>query len=244
MQGELCGPYLESRIIGLFGGPAPKMNKFAEPLILYAVLFFRFFTGPIHVETPLEFSANAEAARIIFYTGPALALVWYLMLKGKSLREWGVTLPGKRDIIPAALSFPAIALVGFGITLAARQLGGLPEAPRILPPTTVVPWAILAVSIFGAAYLEESFFRFYLLAKRDGANGGGYGPMGLGPHRAVFVSTMLFAFCHTYAGLWGFLNSALSGAVLAYVFLKYRSLHGLSFAHGLYNIIVFAIGAA
>jgi len=221
------------------------MNKFAEPLILYAVLFFRFFTGPIHLEAPLEFSANAEIARIVLYTGPALALVWYLMLKVKSLKEWGVTLPGKGDIIPAAISFPAIVLVGFGITVAARHLGGLPEIPRILPPTTVVPWVILVVSVFGAAYLEESFFRFYLLAKRDGANGTtGYGPMELGPHRAVLVSTVLFAFCHTYAGLWGFLNAAISGAVLAYVFLRYRSLHGITFAHGLYNIIVFAIGPA
>jgi len=221
------------------------MNKFAEPLILYAVLFFRFFTGPIHPETSLEFSANAEVARIVLHTGPALALVWYLMLRVKSLKEWGVTLPGKGDIIPAAIGLPAIVLAGFGITIAARHFGGLPEVPRILPPTTVVPWAILVVSVFVAAYLEESFFRFYLLARRDDANGStGYGPMELDPHRAVLVSTLLFAFCHIYAGFWGFLNAAISGAVLAYIFLKYRSLHGVSFAHGLYNVLVFAIGPA
>ena len=212
------------------------MNAFVEPIILYAVLFFRFLSGPIMPETPVEFSASAAAARTVLYTGPALALVWYLLLKAKSLKEWGVTRPGKKDIIPALISLPAIVLVGLAVTAAAGHLGGLPEFPRILPPTTVVPWMVLVVFVFAGAYLEESFFRFYLLSKLPEA--------GLGPHRAVFVSTALFAFCHVYAGPWGFVNAAVSGTVLAYVFLRFRSLHGVSIAHGIYNVAVFALGAA
>jgi len=212
------------------------MNAFIEPIILYAVLFFRFLSGPVMPETPLEFSASAEAARIVLYTGPALALVWYLLLKVKSLKEWGVTRPGKKDVIPALISLPAIVLVGFAVTAAANHFGGLPEVPRILPPTAVAPWAILVVSIFAGAYLEESFFRFYLLSKLEGT--------GLGPHRIVLISTVMFAFCHIYAGPWGFVNAAISGTVLAYVFLRFRSLHGISIAHGMYNVMVFALGVA
>ncbi|MCL2600075.1 MAG: CPBP family intramembrane metalloprotease [Treponema sp.] len=214
------------------------MNAFIEPLILYAVLFFRFFTGPVMPETPVEFSADAAVARMVLHTGPSLALVWYLLLKAKSLKEWGVALPGRKDIVPALISFPAIVLVGLCVTLAARHLGGLPEVPRILPPTTAVPWAILVVSVFAGAYLEESFFRFYLLSRLESA------APGLGPHRAVLVSTLLFAVCHLYAGPWGFVNAAVSGAVLAYVFLRFRSLHGVGIAHGLYNVLVFALGPA
>jgi len=212
------------------------MNAFIEPLILYAVLFLRFFTGPVMPDAPLEFSAGAAAARTILYTVPSLALVWYLLLKTKGLKEWGITRPGKKDIIPGLTSLAAIVFVGFVVSMAARHFGGLLETPRILPPTEVAPWAVLVASIFFGAYLEESFFRFYLLSKRE--------EMGLGPHRAVFVSTLLFAFSHTYAGPWGFANAALSGAALAYVFLRSRSLHGVGIAHGLYNVLVFALGPA
>ncbi|MCL2193732.1 MAG: CPBP family intramembrane metalloprotease [Treponema sp.] len=211
------------------------MNAFLEPLILYAVLFFRFFAGPVMPETPVEFSASAEVARLVLQTGPSLALVWYLMLKAKSLKEWGVARPGKKDLIPALVSFASIALVGFAVAAAFRHFGE-PGTPRIVVPVAVVPWAILVVSVFAGAYLEESFFRLYLLSKRT--------EMGLGPGRAIFVSTALFAFCHTHLGPWGFLNAAVSGTVLAFVFLRTRSLHGVSFAHGLYNVLVFALGAA
>jgi len=211
-------------------------NAFIEPIILYAVLFFRFISGPIMPETPVEFSAGAAVARTVLYTGPALALVWYLLLKAKTLKEWGVTRPGRKDVIPTLISLPAIVLVGLAVTLAAGRLGGLPEFPRILPPTTAAPWVALVVAVFAGAYLEESFFRLYLLSKLPEA--------GLGPHRAVFVSTMLFAICHLYAGPWGFVNAAVSGTALSYVFLRFRSLHGVSIAHGIYNVAAFALGAA
>jgi membrane protease YdiL (CAAX protease family) len=67
--------------------------------------------------------------------------------------------------------------------------------------------------------------------------------MGLGKHRAVLASTLLFAFCHVYEGPWGFLNAALSGVILAFLFLRFRSLHGIAIAHAMYNIFVYALGA-
>jgi membrane protease YdiL (CAAX protease family) len=96
-----------------------------------------------------------------------------------------------------------------------------------------VSWCILVISCLSTGYLEESYFRFYLLSKRE--------EMGLGPHRAVVVSTLLFSFCHIYEGPWGFLNAAISGIVLCVIFLRFRSLHGIAIAHALYNILIFAI---
>jgi len=218
------------------------MNTFIEPLILYAVIFLRSFAGPgaPAQDGPVEFSAGAEIARTILHTGPSLALIWYLLLRVKGLGEWGVSRPGRKDLIPAQVSFAAIALVGLAVAAAFRHFGNL-GPPRIVIPAGVVPWAVLVVAVFAGAYLEESFFRFYLLAKRTET---GYGPMGLSPGRAVFVSTVLFAFSHTHLGHWGVLNAAVSGAVLALVFLRTGSLHGVGFAHGLYNVLVFALGAA
>jgi len=210
------------------------MSTFVEPLILYAVLFFRISAGAAPSGEPMEFSIAAETIRIFLYNIPSLALIWYLLLKVKSLKEWGITLPGKRDLIPAAVAFPALILIGLTISMVSRLLNEIPLGSQYLPPQNAVSWGILVISCISTAYLEESFFRFYLLSKRK--------EMGLGPYRAVLISTLLFSVCHIYEGPWGFLNAALSGVLLAFVFLRYRSLHGIAFAHALYNVLVYILG--
>ena len=211
------------------------MKPFIEPLILYSVLFFQFSAGMTVPGDSVEFSTTGEMARIIMYHIPSLALVWYLLLKVKSLKKWGITHPQKSDILPAALSLPALVLIGLTISLIAPYIEGIPSGLRFLPPQTLIAWAILVLSCISSAYLEESFFRFYLLSKRK--------EMGLGPHRAVLVSTLLFALCHIYGGPWGFLNAVLAGVLLAFVFLRFRSLHGIAIAHALYNVVVYALGS-
>jgi membrane protease YdiL (CAAX protease family) len=210
------------------------MSVFIEPLILYAVLFFRVSTGSVLSGGAVEFSATAELARILAYNIPSLALVWYLLLRVISLKEWGISLPGKKDLLPIALALPALVFIGFAISIVSRFFFEIPSGPRFLPPHGIFPWTILVISCVSTAYLEESFFRFYLLSKRE--------EMGMGPHRAVLLSTLLFSVCHIYEGPLGFLNAALSGIVLAFVFLRFRSLHGIALAHALYNVLVYAVG--
>jgi membrane protease YdiL (CAAX protease family) len=209
------------------------MNTFIEPLILYAVLFFRLSTGAALPEE-VEFSLSVEITRIVLYNIPSLALVWYLLLKVKSLKEWGISLPGKRDIIPAVLSLLALFLIGLTISTVSQYFTEILSGPRFLPPNSIISWAILVLSCFTTAYLEESYFRFYLLSKRE--------EIGLGFHRAILVSTLAFSFCHIYEGPWGFLNAALSGILLAFIFIRFHSLHCIAFAHALYNVVVYAIG--
>jgi len=211
------------------------MYSFIEPLILYAVLFLRVSTGAASSGEVVEFSAAAEIARIVFYNIPSLALLWYLLLRVKSLKEWGVTLPGRKDLVPAAAAVPALMLIGLTIALVSRSFTEIPSGSPFLPPQNAVSWVILIISCISTAYLEESFFRFYLLSKRE--------EMGLGPFRAVLFSALLFSFCHIYEGPWGFLNAALSGILLAFLFLRYRSLHGIAYAHALYNVLVYALSA-
>jgi len=216
------------------------MSTFIEPLILYLVLFFRISAGAVlSGETPgnaVEFSAITETARIFLYNVPSLVLIWYLLLKEKSLKEWGITLPGKKDLFPAVMAPCALILIGLTISLASRHFDGFPSGSRFLPPQNFISWIILIISCISAAYLEESFFRFYLLSKRK--------DMGLGPHRAVLVSVVSFSLCHIYEGPWGFLNAVLSGIVLAFIFLRFRSLHGIAFGHALYNVMVYVMGTA
>jgi len=209
------------------------MKFFVEPAILYWVLFFRIPAGAPQGEI-LEFSWAAEMARILMYNIPSLALVWYLLLKVKTLQEMGITLPKKKDFIAAGLAFAALTLIGVTISLVSAQFGEAPALRQVLGPHTVPAWIILVISCVSSAYLEESFFRFYLLSRRR--------EMGLGPHRAVLVSTLLFSMCHFYEGPWGFLNAALSGFVLAFCYLRSRSLHGVAIAHALYNILAYVLG--
>jgi len=211
------------------------MHTFIEPLILYAVLFLRVSTVAALSGEAVEFSAVAETVRIVLYNIPSLALIWYLLLKVKSLKEWGITLPGKRDLLPAAAALPALMLIGLTISIVSRFFTEVPSGSQFLPPQNFVSWSILVISCISTAYLEESFFRFYLLSKRE--------EMGLSPFRAVLVSTSLFSVCHIYEGPWGFLNAALSGILLAFLFLRYRSLHGIASAHALYNVLVYALSA-
>jgi len=215
------------------------MRSFIEPFIIYWVLFFRIPVGITSGETvsikDVEFSWTAEAGRILMYTLPSLALVWYLLLKTKSMREMGVKLPQKKDFIVASVAFSALTLIGLTISLVSTQFGWSAVLRQSISHQTVTVWIVLVISCVSSAYLEESFFRFYLLSKKE--------EMGLGPYRATLVSTLLFSICHLYEGPWGFLNAALSGVVLSYIFLRFRSLHGISIAHALYNILAYVLGS-
>jgi len=211
------------------------MKSFVEPLILYWVLFLRVSAGAVPPDGPVEFSASAEFARMLLYSVPSLILVWYLMLKARSLAEWGIELPRKRDAVAAGLAFPALLLIGLTISLVSPYFSVIPADTRLMPPKTAVSWVALSFSCLVSAYLEESYFRLYLISKRK--------EMGIGLHRAVLVSTLLFSTCHAYEGPWGFLNAALSGVLLAYIFIRFRSLHGIAVAHALYNIVAYALNA-
>ena len=92
----------------------------------------------------------------------------------------------------------------------------------------------MAISCILTGYLEESFFRFYLLQKLEVC-----GALVL---PRIFFATLLFAYCHAYEGLWGVLNAVLAGLLLSVLFERYRSLHGIAIAHAFYNAFVYAMG--
>jgi membrane protease YdiL (CAAX protease family) len=104
------------------------------------------------------------------------------------------------------------------------------EAPRGL-----VPWLVLIAASLGTGYLEESYFRAYLSVR--------FAEAGLGPLKSIAVSAALFTLCHLYEGLWGALNALLAGIFLSLVFLRQKSLHGLAWAHGGYNVFVYLLYA-
>jgi membrane protease YdiL (CAAX protease family) len=102
-------------------------------------------------------------------------------------------------------------------------------------PVSVFGWIVMVFSCLGTGYLEESYFRYYLLTKLEKQQ-----PRAL--IRIIF-STILFSSCHIYEGPWGVINAMLAGFLLSWLFNRYRSLHGIAWAHGAYNIFVYFMGS-
>jgi membrane protease YdiL (CAAX protease family) len=197
-----------------------------EPLILFGVLFLPGI-GFVSPETS-AFSVNRELSRIVVYNIPSLALIWYILrIKGGIRPER----PDLRDLKTALIALPALLLMGFCVSLIPG--GDIFSRLPIAPPRTFLQWAVLIPSILSSAYVEESYFRFYLLTRLEEA--------GIPPLKGVIFSVLLFSLCHIYEGLPGVLNAALAGTFLSLLFVKYRSFHGLAWAHGAYNAAVYAI---
>jgi len=209
---------------------------YIEFIILYVVLFLSGSAGSITNAAGGAdgFSAAAELARIFLHSIPSLALIWYLLLKVKKAEDWDI-FPGKKDLVSGFVALLCLFITGSVIAFISSYIGGTSAQVLLYSPSTFMEWVILCFSCIFAAYLEESFFRFYILTRRD--------ELKLNAPSAMVVSVALFSICHIYEGPWGFLNAALSGTFLCFLFLRYKSLHGIAAGHALYNISVFVINA-
>ena len=209
---------------------------FLEPIILYLVLFFPGLTsGYIPAEAIITFSAFRELARLFTYVIPALALIWYLILEKNSLplsmRDIRIK---KADGISFIIGLPLLILAGAFVSLLMNKINPDLALPAVQAPENITGWIILAVSCTGTGYLEESFFRFYLLQKL-------YEWIPSGWIRVLF-SVLLFALCHAYEGPWGILNAAIAGLILSILFMRYRTIHGIVWSHACYNAFVYVMG--
>lgn len=205
-----------------------------EPLILYFVLFFPavLYEGQAIREIP--FSVAREIARTLTYTLPSFALLWYLISDKKGFLALKGEKPGRGDLVSFGAGLPGLIIIGLSVSFLVSQFS---DYPGLAPPSTVeapagfAGWLVLAVSCLGTGYLEESFFRYYLLKWQEN----------LIPHPAprIIFSTVLFSLCHVYEGPWGVLNAVLAGILLSALFLRFKNLHGIAWAHGTYNIFVY-----
>ena len=210
-----------------------------EGLILYFVLFFPgIYTSPFPaggMETAaIPFSILRELGRTLTYTIPSLALLWYLITDKRGFSSLDEVRPYKRDLFPFAIGLPGLIIIGLFISLLVSFFSKLPPPPRVQAPANIPGWLVMVLSCLGTGYLEESYFRYYLLTKLEN-------PI---PQEAlrVALSTVLFSLCHIYEGPWGILNAVLAGVLLSVLFFRYRSLHGIAWAHGVYNIFVYVMG--
>jgi len=214
------------------------MGIYVESLILYILIFLPGLQTGVSGADAAEFStalAVQEIVKIFMRSLPSLVLIWYLLLKNDAVnREMNTEYLkfGKKDLIAALTALPCLTLIGFSITFLS-SVSGTAEVFMIHSPSGFAGWLVLCVSCVISAYLEESYFRFYLLTKREQFN--------LSAPGMVTLSVILFSLCHIYAGLWGFINAAVSGIILCLLFLRFKSIHGIAVGHALYNILAFVL---
>jgi len=211
-----------------------------EPLILYFVLFFpgvyiSSFSGAGQAVETIPFLIFHELGRTLTYTIPSIALVWYIIGK-KRLMALISRKFRKKDLFAFVAGFSGLCAISLGISLLVSfflRYFDLAPPPKVEAPVNYAGWIVLVFSCLGTGYLEESFFRYYLLTKYEKTV----------PQTAIRVvySTFLFSLCHIYEGPGGFINSVLAGILLSTLFIRYRSLHGVAWAHSAYNIFVYVM---
>ena len=214
------------------------MGVYLEAIILYIVLFLSgtasaLIYGP-QPAAQTGFSVTAALSGIFLRSIPSLFLIWFLLLRKKKLKDWGIK-PGLKDLISGIITLPCLLIIGFTVTYISSKIGETSLQIKLASPSTKFEWTILGFSCLFAAYLEESFFRFYLLTRRN--------ELKLTAVYALVFSVALFSICHIYEGPWGFLNAVLSSVLLCFMFLRYKSVHGIAIAHALYNITIYVINS-
>jgi hypothetical protein len=201
---------------------------FFEALLLYCIMFLPgVLPGEIPPE-PAVFSISGGLIRIIAYNLPALALIWYLWRRDRT-----IPLPSLGDLFAFLWAFPGLILTSFSISMAAARFPGQDQGFRTGIPEGIAGLAVMFFSCISTGYLEESYFRYYLGEKFKEA--------GLASWVFMLISTTLFALCHLYEGPWGMMNSMLAALILGLLYLRFRCLHGLALAHGFYNAVAYLV---
>ncbi|MDR1596292.1 MAG: CPBP family intramembrane metalloprotease [Treponema sp.] len=215
------------------------MGLLFEPFMLFVILFLPGALGrtvlpaeiPESTAAVAAFSSVRELTGILAYKLPALALIWYL-LSGREAKKGRFPRFSCRDLWSVLAALPALLLASLSVSLAASLFNAVPGgAPFESPPAEISAWVLTILSCLSTGYLEESFFRYYLYKKLT--------LFGLDAPRFILVSAALFSLCHLYEGPWGTLNACFAGLLLALIFTRFRALHGIALAHGLYNLLVY-----
>jgi membrane protease YdiL (CAAX protease family) len=221
---------------------AYRLSSLGEPLFIYFLLFASgiVFRGTYPVL--ITFSLCREIIRIFSYTLPSLGLILYLLYRHNkappTLGNQGIVKPRLQDLRIGGITLLGLGCIGFCIAGLPPLVNPLltpyiqiPSSPRLEAPQGLLAWLVILVSCLGTGYLEESYFRLYLLLRLEVA--------GIGIRKGMFLSCILFSICHAYEGPWGILHAALAGILLSLVFIRHHSFHGIAWAHGAYNGLVY-----
>ena len=213
--------------------------------ILEMILLFLLFYLPGYLWPQQEMLDSSESLRsymlqfLIVALPQILLLLYILTLRAgeNAYTEFGIPRPRARDLLYALLVFAGVFAL---LTLLGVILILLPSAGRSLFTTgfrwkledaRLIPLVLLFCLVTG--YREELFFRSYLLTR--------FRQLHLPVFLAVGMSTLLFAAGHVYQGAAGLAVALIQGVYFSILFVRFKNIHPLAVAHGLYNATVLVI---
>lgn len=212
-----------------------------EFALLFAVLFLPGMLAQGGYVDPQAFDNIAYHVQLLAVSIPQILLVVVLCdlrRPGSSLR-FGWRVPNTSDVLPAVVGLAATWVTVAAVSLVAGSIlaeGGGPE-PTVawsFERRELIPVAL--VSTLAIGYREEIFYRAYIADRAEEAQ--------VDVRAALAVGALLFASGHVYQGVMGFILSLAIGLVLATVYYRTKSLHGIAVAHGLYNFIVLLLSGS
>jgi membrane protease YdiL (CAAX protease family) len=213
-----------------------RKRHILEIALLFAAFFLPGFLAQPWLADPIDLGSYIFQF-VVFALPQIFLLVYILILQAKPpLAVFGIVRPRLIDLPYALLFFFGLLTLLFVLGFLAALL---PGSQRLLsrgfrwelPAPTLIPAALLFSLVTG--YREELFFRAYLLTRFSG--------LGAGPLPAVAMSSLLFASGHLDQGLAGFSVSLLQGCYFSFLFLRWRNLHRLAWAHALYNALILMV---
>jgi membrane protease YdiL (CAAX protease family) len=151
-----------------------------------------------------------------------------------SLKTVGYKKPSKNDLLWSLIGTIALLALATGISLLAGLLNPELELPYLQAPQKSIEWLVMILESFSTGYVEETFFRVYLLQR--------FKEYQVSLPVSSIISILLFSLCHLYEGPLGLLNATIGAIILTFLYLKTGSVHTPAWAHGLYNCIVYATG--
>ncbi len=95
---------------------------------------------------------------------------------------------------------------------------------------------ILVVTLLTVGYVEELFFRTYLIFR--------FRQLGLAESKTVVLSALLFSAGHGYQGVVALFFAFVAGLILGLMWYRRPHLHAFAVGHTLYNITALVISAA
>ena len=210
-----------------------KWLRAAGPLILFSVLFLPGYIYQNAESAALVFSNASMMVQNLAIGVPQIALIVFFIISFNATAAAGLRFRPSDPVKALAVS-AGIILVAAPAALLSRFLGDSGFIQTIPFSADPFRFALLLAVCLATGYREELFFRVYLLSELSH-----YGAV-----PASIASVALFSIGHLYQGVASFAATALIGAFLCVVYLKYRNAHIIAIGHGLYNFTVIVLGMA
>ena len=215
------------------------------------ILLFVLFYLPGYLWPQQELLGSSESYRsymlqfLLVAVPQILLLLYILTLRVREagsggeppFAEFGIPRPRAMDLPYSLLVFAGVFAL---LTLLGVILMLLPAAGRSLFTTgfrwkledpRLIPLVLLFCLVTG--YREELFFRSYLITR--------FRQLHLPVFLAIGMSTLLFAAGHVYQGVAGLAVALIQGVYFSILFVRFKNIHPLAVAHGLYNATVLVI---